>query len=562
MLARVLILGALPFAVASEWQKGSSFAGSTSTAAFPPAPTNPADAAYFPDASQVGYAGPTPTGDEPEVIATAPVAAQKTDTYPLTQPQVLFGTKEEVSSSFNPMRYWANLSPWFSVDSAANGLPGASPQVPNGCEITQVHMVQRHGARYPASGDPPSTFATALNEAASSTGFSVSGPLEFLNDWTYKLGAELLTPFGRQQLFDLGVSFRIKYGGLLKNFKSYPVFRTTSEARMVDSAVSFAAGFFGLQDYQSSYELSIEIEESNFNSTLAPWNNCANANGPLFNLGYTASDQWNAIYLKDAVKRLQQYIKGVELTTDVVYAMQNLCAFETVALGYSDFCGLFTEEEWKGFEYSIDLIFWYSDGPGNPVTAAQGIGYVQELVARLTNTPITKFDTNTNSTLDGNNVTFPLNQPIYFDFTHDTVIAAYATAMNFTSFAAGGPLPATHIPAGHTYLTQHIAPFAANMIGQVLECPESSKSSKKVSYMRWLLNDGVVPLTGISHCAEHPNKDGLCPLDSFIAGMQDLIAAENWSFDCNGNYTVGVPNNIVDGKYHPQPTQSGKNGKD
>lgn len=81
----------------------------------------------------------------------------------------------------------------------------------------------------------------------------------------------------------------------------------------------------------------------------------------------------------------------------------------------------------------------------------------------------------------------------------------------------------------------------------------SSKSSKKTSYMRWILNDGVVPLTGISHCSAHPNKDGLCPLDSFIAGMRDLVADENWSFDCNGNFTVGAPNDIVDGKFHPQP---------
>ena len=69
--------------------------------------------------------------------------------------------------------------------------------------------------------------------------------------------------------------------------------------------------------------------------------------------------------------------------------------------------------------------------------------------------------------------------------------------------------------------------------------------------MRWILNDGVVPLTGISACAKFPNKDGLCPLDSFITGMKDLVATENWDEDCNGNYTVGVPNNIVDGKYHP-----------
>ena len=36
---------------------------------------------------------------------------------------------------------------------------------------------------------------------------------------------------------------------------------------------------------------------------------------------------------------------------------------------------------------------------------------------------MTTFDTSTNGTLDGNNITFPLNQPIYVDATHDTVIA-------------------------------------------------------------------------------------------------------------------------------------------
>ena len=36
----------------------------------------------------------------------------------------------------------------------------------------------------------------------------------------------------------------------------------------------------------------------------------------------------------------------------------------------------------------LDLFFWYSSGFGSPVARAQGIGYVQELVARLTKTPI------------------------------------------------------------------------------------------------------------------------------------------------------------------------------
>ncbi|KAH9921378.1 heat shock protein 70 [Amylocystis lapponica] len=53
-----------------------------------------------------------------------------------------------------------------------------------------------------------------------------------------------------------------------------------------------------------------------------------------------------------------------------------------------------------------------------------GVGYVQELVARLTQTPPPLFSSTINATLDGSNVTFSLDQPIYIDATHDTVIAS------------------------------------------------------------------------------------------------------------------------------------------
>jgi hypothetical protein len=59
-----------------------------------------------------------------------------------------------------------------------------------------------------------------------------------------------------------------------------------------------------------------------------------------------------------------------------------------------------------------DLSFWYGSGPGQPTASAQGIGYVQELVARLTQTPIVIANSDLNGTLDENNVTFPLNQPM------------------------------------------------------------------------------------------------------------------------------------------------------
>lgn len=61
-----------------------------------------------------------------------------------------------------------------------------------------------------------------------------------------------------------------------------------------------------------------------------------------------------------------------------------MCPWETVALGYSAFCDLFTAEEWKGFQHLSDIGLWYGASFGSPVARASGIGYVQELVSRLT----------------------------------------------------------------------------------------------------------------------------------------------------------------------------------
>lgn len=119
-----------------------------------------------------------------------------------------------------------------------------------------MHLLYRHGARYPTSGAAPGTFAQKLANATK-TGLAVSGDLSFLADWTYKLGAELLTPFGRSQNFLLGVAYRELYGHLLNNFTTagtLPVFRTESQDRMVKTAENFAAGFFGT--YGQAYFLA------------------------------------------------------------------------------------------------------------------------------------------------------------------------------------------------------------------------------------------------------------------------------------------------------------------
>ncbi|KAG2156842.1 uncharacterized protein EDB93DRAFT_1247031 [Suillus bovinus] len=70
---------------------------------------------------------------------------------------------------------------------------------------------------------------------------------------------------------------------------------------------------------------------------------------------------------------------------------------------------------WYCITYS-DVTRWRWSSAGTTVrraAKAQGLGWVQELVSHLTRTPINIWNSSTNGTLDSNNITFPLNQPIY-----------------------------------------------------------------------------------------------------------------------------------------------------
>lgn len=49
-------------------------------------------------------------------------------------------------------------------------------------------------------------------------------------------------------------------------------------------------------------------------------------------------------------------VSGIEFTSTDVIAMLQLCSYETNALGYSAFCGLFSQEDFLNFEYYFDLV--------------------------------------------------------------------------------------------------------------------------------------------------------------------------------------------------------------
>lgn len=122
----------------------------------------------------------------------------------------------------------------------------------------------------------------------------------------------------------------------------------------------------------------------------------------------------------------------------------------------------------------------YDSSFGYPFARVLGVGYIQEMVARLTHTPIERHNSSTNSTLDNNPITFPLDHNLYVDATHEVVVlnskfesshnplilrnfVAVITALNLSSFAANGPLPTDHIPKHRSFRVSELAPFSTNV---------------------------------------------------------------------------------------------------
>ncbi|KAJ1301150.1 hypothetical protein OPQ81_003562 [Rhizoctonia solani] len=496
---------------------------------FPPTDPTNWDPSLFP--SDVGYRGPTPTGVEPAVLATASAYPTHMGSAGLVAPSFIMGTNK--TDGFNLFKSWGSLSPWYSVSSAEFGLPDARVDAPDSCRITGVHILHRHGARYPTYdfewGQPP----VLVKKLDAIKKINATGQLRFLNEWSYPLGAEVLTAFGRGQLYDLGVSMRMRYGHLLDNFtetNTIPVFRTESQNRMLESSINFALGFFG-HPIEGQYQQVIMTVLPGLNNTISPWNTCPNSNIPAKAFrGSMLVQKWCDIYLKDAVKRFKDMAPEVDWSIEDAYTAQKMCAYETVALGYSEFCGLFTKEEWDGFDYSLDLTFWYNDAYGSPIGQALGLGWVSELVARLTHTPIAVHNTTTNATMH-DSIRFPLNQSIYVDSTHETVFMQILTALNLTNFATDGQLPWTHILPNRKFKSSKIAPFATNMQIQLLSC-----SSRPEPQIRLIINDGVTPLTTIRGCPE--DKDGMCPLDTFVEAQKETIRTSSFDWACYGNWEL------------------------
>jgi len=386
---------------------------------------------------------------------------------------------------------WGAYSPFFSL---------AKYSVPEGCTVNQVNLLHRHGARFPTakSGEKLKDTVSKFSQVK-----SFSNPkMAFLGNYTYTLGADSLVPFGAQEAFDSGIIFLDRYNYLLSPATSgTPFMRASGAQRVIDTATNFSSGFLTAAaplDIRFTLDPPLVISESG-NDTLID-GSCPAAGG-----SGKEQEKWVDVYTHDLVHRLDHGVEGVTVSNDDAQNLMAMCLFETVVMdgsGVSQFCALFKEKEWEGFEYSSDVDKYYNTGYGQKLGPIQGVGWTNELLARLTNQPL--HDT----TQSNHSLPFPLDRFMYLDFSHEDELIAIYSAIGL--FKQLNKLPLKKMPKHgrtDTWITSRLVPFAARMVVERLQCYGSGDQMVRI-----LVNDQVQPM----EFCKGVNEEGLCSLESFV----------------------------------------------
>lgn len=503
------------------------------------------------------WPGPTPTGPAPFLAETNPAPFASTTYIPNSPLETQVPIKGNTNNG-NIFQLHGQLSHYFPNP---DGFGVDEYTLPENASIAQLHMLSRHGSRYPTVGAGAQLLAEKIQNYTNGTlgDITFTGELSFINTWKYLLGNEILVPVGKQELFDSGTLHQYMYGHLYPNDGSKITARSTTQDRMTKSAEYFLAGFFGL-DWTSNATLVLAIEESTFgtwNNTLAGYFDCPNSNGYTNEGGTNATTNWYEIYLADATERLAKFA-GPEFnwTAEDSYNAQSLCAYETVALGYSSFCGLFTYEEWEGYEYSVDINFAGNNAFQSPTGRAVGAGYVAEIQARLENHLITETTAQVNTTLDSQNSTFALaeDQNLFFDFSHDTNIMGIITAFGLTQFAE--VLPDDHIKQDRSLIVSHMEPFGARLDIEIIDTPAPLSGKRSdgdkyldgdaTKYVHFILNQRTIPL-GASYSDCGNRDDGWCEMSTFLDQLSTKVAEAEYEYSCFGNWPVVPYGRLSDG---------------
>ncbi|KAG9249320.1 histidine phosphatase superfamily [Calycina marina] len=412
-------------------------------------------------------------------------------------------------------QYWGQYSPYYSVQSE---IPN---DVPGECKITFAQLLSRHGARDPTY--EKSLLYRMTIDKVHRDAISYTESFKFIQDYLYSLGANQLTVFGEQQMVNSGHHFYDRYQDLASHIT--PFIRSADQNRVVQSGLNWTQGF-----HQARLS-HLKKKHDNFPYPILNISEAAGSNNTLdhglcnpfelSNSGSEAQRIWLNTFIPPILQRLNNNLPGANLSNVEALFIMDLCPYETVASStgkLSPFCNLFSEKEWQEYDYYQSVGKYYGYSWGSELAPSQGVGFVNELIARLTHTPVHD-NTSTNHTLDSSNITFPLHATLYADFSHDNDMMAIFSALglyNETEPLTKETMQSVEQMKG--YAASRAVPFAGRAYFEKMSC-----KGEKEEMVRIVVNDRVVPLKSCGG-----DRLGRCALGKFVDSLSFARSGGNW----------------------------------
>lgn len=403
-------------------------------------------------------------------------------------------TPEQASvEQYNVIKYLGGSAPYIQRPGY-----GISTDIPQGCEIQQVQVFSRHGERYPSRGD--GVRFNEILEKFKNYKHDFKGPLEFLNNYQYFVTDpsyyEKETSSSNSQgiyagttnSLRHGAAFRAKYGRLYKPNTVLPVF-TSNSGRCYQTSNYFARGFLG-DDYSEDNVKYVVVDEDprmGANS-LTPRYGCKNYDSDI---NKNKINGYNQEYLLDIVDRFEDENPGLNLTSSDVSSLFLWSAFEINVKGSSPFTKLFTNEEYIRRSYFTDLENYYSLGPGHNFTRTVSSQMLEASMKLLKQQ----------------------QESIWLSFTHDTDLGIFLSSIGLQD---DSELPIDNIRFPNPYSAADLYPQGARVYVEKYQC-------KGTSYVRYILNDAVVPL---ATCQNGPGFS--CSMDNYQEYVRERLAGNEF----------------------------------
>ncbi|KAI1295973.1 PHOsphatase [Mortierella claussenii] len=425
---------------------------------------------------------------------------------------------------------------------------GRLKDVPKGFELAQLHLINRHGTRYPSADD--SVKFRKLTDKLSNTTASGFGWIKSWPTEAFYPAAKgnLLSSRGNADLFAIGSRFATRYKDFLDRYpydaNTYE-FRSSAKSRCSQSAYAFTLGFFK-DRLATDHEKHSQPKKRNHLKTppaqpvdiytiplgldqeMAIQYSCPTYINKIADEPSVVQQQtlFQATFLPALAQDLSAKF-GIGLTIKDVSIIYKICGFEvTIYDNASTWCQMLLPDvggnidkkrdtNFINLEISADLDDFYTHGPGVPFNREMGCKLGASLAQSIDQVLSSASSGQNNAPKDqkdddpdggANNI-----YRGHFKFGHSETIMFFSSFLNLynqTSLLTGNQTAGQY--AARQFRSTLFSPFAANMAFEVYKPKQPSENSQRrridrraapeaQGLVRLLVNEKPYPIPGCNN---------------------------------------------------------------